>query len=159
MLTLVARFDVHLDEDDILNDFGLQDHGPVQMLIDQRVIDYCRDGGYVPASPARTLEDSPQIATEIGSGEVIWDTPYARLLYYDIVYGPNIPILDKDTGVLLGFFSPPGKKKHPTVKKFTYDKAQNPNAGAYWFERMKADHGGDIVGEAKNFVRRGGRST
>lgn len=159
MLTLVARFDVQLDEDDILRKFGLEEHGPVQKLIDQRVIDYCRDGGYVPASPYRALEASAQIATDIGSGEVIWDTPYARYQYYGIVYGPNIPILDKETGVLLGFFSPPGKKKHPTDKKLTYDKAQNPNAGARWFERMKADHGDDIVEEARNYVRRGGRST
>lgn len=141
-----------LDPDDLLVRCGFQKGGPVQSLIDQRVIDYSRP--YVPASPDRTLEFSAQLSTEIGEGRVIWNTPYARYQYYGIVYGPNIPILDKETGVLLGFFSPPGKKKHPTDKKLTYDTAQNPLAGAHWVDRMKADRMGDILDEARNLVRK-----
>ena len=155
MLTLVARFDVQLDEDDILRKFGLEEHGPVQKLIDQRVIDYCRDGGYVPVSPYRALEASAQIATDIGSGEVIWDTPYARYQYYGIVYGPNIPILDKETGVLLGFFSPPGRPKHPTGRELTYDTSQNPMAGPFWFERAKADNLTEWLDEARRVMING----
>ena len=154
MFTLTARLinPEALDPDDLLARCGLEKGGPVQRLIDQRVIDYCQP--YVPASPDRTLEFSAQLATEIGEGRVIWNTPYARYQYYGIVYGPNIPILEKGTGVLLGYFSPPGKKKHPTDKKLTYDKAQNPMAGPHWVERMKADHLKDILDEARNLVKR-----
>lgn len=141
-----------LDPDDLLVRCGFQKGGPVQSLIDQRVIDYSRP--YVPASPDRTLEFSAQLSTEIGEGRVIWNTPYARYQYYGIVYGPNIPIRDKETGVLLGFFSPPGKKKHLTDRKLTYDTAQNPLAGAHWVDRMKADRMKDILDEARNLVRK-----
>ncbi len=99
----------------------------------KKVIDGCTP--YVPASPDRTLEFSAQVSTEIGSGQVIWNTPYAHYQYMGIVYGPNIPILEPETGILLGWFSPPGRPKHPTDRELTYDTSQNPMAGPYWFER------------------------
>ena len=154
MFTITARLidPGALEPDSLLARCGFEKGGPVQCLIDQRVIDYCQP--YVPASPDRTLEFSAQASTEIGEGMVVWNTPYAHYQYMGIVYGPNIPIFDKDTGTLLGFFSPPGKKKHPTDKKLTYDKAQNPLAGPHWVERMKADRMSDIVREAQNLVKR-----
>lgn len=154
MFTITARLidPGELEPDSLLARAGLQRGGPVQCMIDQRVIDYCQP--YVPASPDRTLEFSAQLSTEIGEGMVVWNTPYAHYQYMGIVYGPNIPIFDKDTGTLLGFFSPPGKKKHPTDKKLTYDKAQNPLAGPHWVERMKADRMRDIVREAQNLVKK-----
>ena len=51
----------------------------------------------------------------------------------------NAIILEPETGILLGWFSPPGRPKHPTDRSLTYDTSQNPMAGPYWFERMKAD--------------------
>lgn len=154
MFTITARLinPGELEPDSILLKAGLQRGGPVQCMIDQRVIDYCQP--YVPASPDRTLEFSAQLSTEIGEGRVVWNTPYAHYQYMGIVYGPNIPVFDKDTGTLLAYFSPPGKRKHPTDKKLTYDKAQNPLAGPHWVERMKADRMKDIVKEAQNLVRK-----
>ena len=146
MFSISARLDANLSPDDILRKFGLEEGGRVQQTIDQKVIDYCQP--YVPASPDRTLEFSAQVSTEIGSGQVIWNTPYAHYQYMGIVYGPSIPILDPETGVLTGWFSPPGRPKHPTNRELTYDKAQNPMAGPYWFERMKADRLNDILDEA-----------
>lgn len=143
MFSISARLDADLSPDDILAVFGLDDHGRVQRTIDQSVIDYCQP--YVPASPDRTLEFSAQVSTDIGSGLVIWNTPYAHYQYMGIVYGPNIPIIDPETGVLMGWFSPPGRPKHPTDRELTYDTSQNPMAGPYWFERMKADRLRDIL--------------
>ncbi len=54
--------------------------------------------------------------------------------------------------MLLGFFSPPGKKKHPTDKRLTYDTAQNPLAGAYWFEWAKADHLNEWLDETRRVM-------
>lgn len=147
MFNINARLDVHLDPDDLMHAFGLDKGGRVQQVIDQKVIDFCQP--YVPASPDRTLEFSAQASTEIGSGLVVWNTPYAHYQYVGIVYGPNIPILDPDTGVLMGWFSPPGRPKHPTDRELTYDTSQNPMAGPYWFERMKADRLDDILDEAQ----------
>lgn len=147
MFSISARLDANLEPEDILAAYGLEKGGRVQRFIDQKVIDGCQP--YVPASPDRTLEFSAQVSTEIGSGQVIWNTPYAHYQYMGIVYGPNIPILDPETGVLMGFFSPPGRPKHPTDKKLTYDTSQNPLAGPHWFERAKADQINEWLDEAR----------
>lgn len=151
MWSISARLDAHLSPEDILTAYGLEKGGRVQRTIDQKVIDFCQP--YVPASPNRTLEFSAQVSTEIGSGEVIWNTPYAHYQYMGIVYGPNIPIIED--GVLMGWFSPPGRPKHPTDRKLTYDTSQNPLAGPYWFERMKADRLADLLDEARRVMIQG----
>lgn len=153
MFSISARLDADLSPDDILALFGLEDHRRVQQTIDQSVIDYSRP--YVPASPDRTLEFSAQVSTEIGSGTVIWNTPYAHYQYMGVVYGPNIPIIEPETGVLLGWFSPPGRPKHPTDRELTYDTSQNPMAGPYWFARMKADRLRDILDAAAHAASQG----
>lgn len=145
MISITARLVDTPDEQQLVEQFGLEDGGRVQKVIDQSVIDFCQP--YVPASPDRTLEFSAQTATEIGSGQVIWDTPYAHYQYTGIVYGPNIPIIQD--GILMGFFSPPGRPKVPTDRELTYDTSQNPMAGPRWFERMKADRLNDILDAAK----------
>lgn len=152
MFGITSRLDFHLSPDDVLAACGLEDHGRVQRAIDQTVIDFCQP--YVPASPDRTLEFSAQVSTEIGSGLVVWNTPYAHYQYMGIVYGPNIPIIQD--GVLLGWFSPPGRPKHPTDRELTYDTSQNPMAGPHWFERMKADRLNDILDEARRAAAKGG---
>ena len=48
------------------------------------------------------------------------------------------------------FFSPPGQEKHLTGRALTFRMDSNPLAGAFWFERMKADHMQDILEEARN---------
>lgn len=151
MFCITSRLDAPLDPDDILAQLGLDDGGRVQQIIDQRVIDFCTDGGYVPASPNKTLEFSAQASTEIGSGMVIWNTPYAHYQYMGIVYGPNIPIIED--GMVMGWFSPPGRPKHPTDRELTYDTSQNSRAGSYWVERMKADRMNDILDEARKAVK------
>ena len=148
MFDVSARLIDVLPTDDVLAQLGLDEGGRVQRIIDQRVIDYCQP--YVPASPDRTLEFSAQISTEIGSGQVVWNTPYAHYQYMGIVYGPNIPIIQD--GVLMGFFSPPGRPKYPTDRELIYDRAQNPLAGPRWFERMKADRLNDILDEARKAI-------
>lgn len=151
MFSISARLDANLSPDDILRKFGLEEGGRVQRTIDQKVIDYCQP--YVPASPDRTLEFSAQASTEIGRGEVIWNTPYAHYQYMGIVYGPNIPIIED--GILMGWFSPPGRPKQPTDRELTYDTSQNPLAGSHWFERMKADRLNDILDEARRVMKQG----
>ena len=154
MFEIKARLIDALSPDDLLASVGMDDGGRIQQIVDQRVIDYCQP--YVPASPDRTLEFSAQTATRIGSGRVIWNTPYAHYMYQGLVYGPNIPIKDPETGVILGWFSIPGRPKHPTGKELTYDTAQNPMAGPFWFERMKADRLNDILDEARKAAAGGG---
>lgn len=135
------------DAEGLLKKANLERGGLVQKVIDKAVIDYC-----LPYCPFDTgvLANSPYSATVIGSGEVVYPGPYARYLYYGEVYGPNIPVFEDDSGVPTRFFSPPGQKKHPTGRQLQFKTDQNPMAGPFWFERMKADHMSDILEEAKH---------
>ena len=144
MFTISAELSVNLEPNDLLREYGLEKGGRVQRFIDQKVIDECTP--YVPASPDRTLEFSAQVSTEVGSGLVIWNTPYARYQYYGFV------MTDEAGRTWVG----PGEKK-PVVtdRPLVYDTAQNPLAGSYWFERMKADRLNDILDEARRVMIQG----
>lgn len=135
------KYNARLDLDglqDALEARGLKPGGKVQKFIDSEVIRLCD-----PKVPFATgvLKHSAITASVIGQGMVVYATPYARYLYYGQVYGPNIPRYE--AGELAGFWSSPGKKKHPTGRKLTYNGA--PERGAFWFERMKAERGDDII--------------
>lgn len=144
MFTISAELSVNLEPNDLLREYGLEKGGRVQRFIDQKVIDECTP--YVPASPDRTLEFSAQVSTEIGSGLVIWNTPYARYQYYGFV------MTDEAGRTWVG----PGERK-PVVtdRPLVYDTAQNPLAGSYWFERMKADRLNEILDEARRVMIQG----
>lgn len=152
MIELNAKIvGLDLDTEKLLTRLNLESGGLVQKVIDTAVIRY--DMQYVPWDTG-TLAKSAYAATAIGYGEVVYPGPYAHYMYYGEVYGPNIPIFDDDTGEPSGWFSPPGKEKHPTGRQLNYSQDPNPLAGSYWFERMKADHLQDIVDEAKRAVGR-----
>lgn len=150
-MSFEVKVDVNADVDALLSQFGLEEGGIVQQVIDKSVIDYCMP--YVPHDTG-ALETGPYAVTDIGSGEVVYPGPYAHYMYYGEVYGPNIPVFIDDSGEPAYFFSPPGKTKHPTGRELQYSKDYNALAGAFWFERMKADHAQDIIEEAKRNVRR-----
>lgn len=129
---------------------GLGKGGRVQQAIDKAVIDWSLP--YCPFDTG-TLAKSPYGATTIGSGQVVYPGPYARYQYYGEIYGPNIPVFEDDSGEPTRFFSPPGRKKHPTGRQMDYTKSKSRNgplAGPFWFERMKADHTKDIIKEAES---------
>lgn len=96
-----------------------------------------------PYTPFRTgmLERSATLGTVIGSGHIVYNSPYARYQYYGVVYGPNIPIYEN--GILVGFRSP--KQKHKTNRMLTYSKARHPQAQRLWFETMKKKRGEAIL--------------
>lgn len=148
-MILAAKVGLPFDQAAALERLNLQSGGLVQQAIDKAVIDWNLQ--YCPMETG-TLAKSAYTATQIGSGEVVYPGPSAHYLYYGEVYGPNIPIFDDDSGEPTGFFSPPGKKKHPTGRDLQYSTDLNPLAGPFWFERMKADHLDDIVKEAKAVV-------
>lgn len=147
-VVIKANFQWHVDP---LITCGLEPGGRVQTAIDNAVISYCMQ--YVPFETG-TLARSPYAATPPGTGKVMYPGPNARYLYYGEVYGPNIPVFEDDSGIPTRFFSPPGQKKHPTGRRLKYNTDTNPLAGPYWFERMKAAHGQDIVREAQRVAGR-----
>lgn len=143
-----AHFDFG-DSEALMKAKNLETGGLVQKVIDNAVIKWCE-----PYCPMKTgvLTASARTATVLGSGQVVYNTPYAHYLYYGEVYGPNIPVFDDDSGIPTRYFSPKGAKKHPTGRPLQYDTSLNPLAGSHWFERMIADHADDILKEAKAVV-------
>lgn len=127
--------------------YGVGEGGHVQKTVDAAVIRECFP--YVPFDEG-ILAGSANIATEIGSGEVVYDTPYARYQFYGEVYGPNFPIVEN--GVIVGYYSPP--EKHPTGAQLQYNTDKNPLAGSHWFDRAMADHKDDILQEAQDAANR-----
>jgi hypothetical protein len=92
-----------------------------QMYVDNEVLRL--SDPYIPFQSGM-LKKSGILGTEIGSGTVVWNAPYARYLYY---------------GKAMGGVAP----KHVLNKNLTYHGA--PQRGAFWFERMKADKGKQIL--------------
>ena len=147
MMTMKTDGALNMTAPELLVKFGLEKGGRVQKAIDNAVIRWCIK--YTPFVTG-TLAKSPYTASNIGSGEVVYNGPYARYLYYGEVYGPNIPVFEHGSVIPTRFWSPPGKPKHPTGRRLTYNTDYNPLAGSYWFERMKAAHSQDILREAMN---------
>lgn len=91
----------------ILQRRGLESQGAVQVYIDNEVIKQCDP--YVPFDTGM-LKHSAILATVIGKGEVVYNTPYAKKQYHGN-FGKGL-------------------------------------RGKLWFDRMKADHLGDILNGA-----------
>lgn len=141
--TIKANFKWNKSTAQMLAERNLESGGRVQRVIDNAVIRYDMD--YVPRQTG-VLAASPHGGYTPGA--VVYNTPYARYLYYGEVMGSNIPIIEG--GDVVGFFSPPGMPKHLTGRALHYN--GEPQRGSFWFERMKADHLDDIIEEAQNAV-------
>lgn len=126
---------------------GVGEGGYVQKVVDAAVI---RESAQYAPYDEGILAGSANTSTEIGSGEVVYDTPYARYLWYGEVYGPNIPIVEN--GAVVGYWSPP--EKHPTGRQIEYNPGHNHLAGSHWCERAMADHKDDVLEEAQNAANR-----
>lgn len=123
----------------------------IQRAVDSECLKRCDP--YVPYQTGM-LQKSAVLHTVIGSGDIVYATPYARYLYYGIKYSPSYPITKG--GELVGFYSPP--KKYPTNEPLKYNKSFHKDAGAFWFERMKAEHLTDILEVAQRIANSEGDS-
>ena len=120
----------------LLSDRGLNNCGRVQKYVDSEVIRRMKP--YTPMLSSALIK-SATISTKIGSGEVKQNTPYARYQYYGKL------MVSRLTG---SAYARQGESKVLTNKNLNYRKI-NPNAGAFWFERMKSDHKRAILNGAK----------
>jgi len=95
-----------------------------------------------PYTPMRNgfLMRSATLGTKIGSGEINQIAPYARYQYYGKLMVSSI------TGSAWARY---GEKKVLTDKDLVHDKSRHPQAGPFWFERMKAEHKEEILNGAR----------
>lgn len=107
-----------------------------------------------PYVPMRSGDLSQTV--NVSEEGVRYSQPYAHYQYVGEVYGPNIPI--KEDGEIVGWFSPPGQKKHPTGRKINYKTDYHPLATSHWDQAMMRDKGDEFKAEVKDtieeFIRR-----
>ena len=140
-MIIKARFEWNKSTEELLSERNLENGGKVQAAIDNAVLRYIDP--YVPMETGTFKNKARQ---DSSPGKIVYNDPRARYLYYGEVYGPNIPIFED--GELVGFFSRKGQPKHPTGRELHF--RGEPMRGAFWFERMKADHCKDILKEAQD---------
>lgn len=130
----MIKFNGVLELDDtnkILQKHGLGDGGFVQKFVDNEVQKRCAK--YIPFRTG-ALMNMGIMGTVIGSGEVAWIGVKPRYLYYGkVMVGPA--------------------PKTVTNKDLTY--YGGPQRGAFWFERMKAAEGQEIVKGAQELINGG----
>lgn len=77
---------LRLNENQIMRRRGLEKGGRVQQFIDSECLRLCETK--IPKDQSFLIQ-SGITNTQIGSGQVIWRTPYARRLYYHPEYNFN----------------------------------------------------------------------
>lgn len=100
---------------------------------------------YVPMDTG-TLAQS----TEITKDYVRYTQPYAHYQYTGEVYGDNIPIMEN--GMIVGWFSKPGVKKHPTGRAINYNQSVHPKASKEWDKAMMQERGEIFTQQVKEIL-------
>lgn len=126
-------------KDVILKNRGLQEMGAVQMFIDNEVIRLMTP--YTPMLLG-ALEKSATQGTVKGTGVIRQTAPYSKYQYYGVLMVSS----------LTGSSWSKGEKKVLTSKKLNHSKNKHPMAGAFWFERMKADKKKEILKGARKIA-------
>lgn len=135
---------------DVKIDLSALEHLGVDMIDDTtRLYMYQRLKAYfAPYVPKESgaLEQSTNITPDYLE---YWQ-PYGHYQWAGEVYGPNIPIKDPETGIVIGWFSPP--QKYPTGRSLTYSTEVNANATDHWDDTAMLEHGKDIAAEIAAFI-------
>ena len=84
--------------------------------------------------------------TDVVGNAVIYDTPYARFLYYGKV------MVDPETG---STYAPKGGTKVLTDKNLVFNKSGHAQAQAHWFEASKAENLDKWIRVADKAVKNG----
>lgn len=108
-----------------------------QEYIDSEVLRH--NSKYIPFQTG-ALDASGRIGTVIGSGEVVYQSPYARYLYYGKV------MRDAQGRAFYG-----RAPKHTTDEDLHYH--EEPQRGKLWFERMKSAHKEQILKGCGRFFK------
>lgn len=134
-----ARLDMKPTEE-MRRSHGLGIGGPIQKFVDSECI---RGMSLYTPMLSGALEKSAIQGTVIGSGKIVYLSPYARYQYYGML------MVDSVTG---SSWSPLGGKKVLTETSLQYNLSRHPLAGAKWFERWKADHLQELIAGCQKMI-------
>lgn len=102
---------------------------------------------YVPMQEGVLLSN-----TVVTPEYVEYPGPYAHYMYMGAVYGPNIPIIED--GIVVGWWSPPGKEKHPTGWPLQYSKEKHMRATHHWKDAMLKNDKNEFLEQVKEIMLR-----
>lgn len=125
---------------DLVKSVGLDEGGKVQKYIDSFVLYHSE-----PYVPGKHIHDSGVVATKIGSGKVIWDTPDANYLYEGKLMVDPITLKGAFFAPDYGFWSRPNTQKimDPTGRDLVYHGGGL--RGSHWFDRMIENEMDDLL--------------
>ena len=125
---------------DLVKSVGLDEGGKVQKYIDSFVLYHSE-----PYVPGKHIHDSGVVATKIGSGKVIWDTPDANYLYEGKLMVDPITLKGAFFAPDYGFWSRPNTQKimDPTGRDLVYHGGGL--RGSHWFDRMIDNEMDDLL--------------
>ncbi len=125
---------------DLVKLVGLDEGGKVQKYIDSFVLYHSE-----PYVPGKHIHDSGVVATKIGSGKVIWDTPDANYLYEGKLMVDPITLKGAFFAPDYGFWSRPNTQKimDPTGRDLVYHGGGL--RGSHWFDRMIENEMADLL--------------
>lgn len=125
---------------DLVKSVGLDEGGKVQKYIDSFVLYHSE-----PYVPGKHIHDSGVVATKIGSGKVIWDTPDANYLYEGKLMVDPITLKGAFFAPDYGFWSRPNTQKimDPTGRDLVYHGGGL--RGSHWFDRMIENELDDLL--------------
>lgn len=117
---------------DCLRTLGLEERGRVQQVVTNAVLELSEP--YIPFDEGDLLA-SGHIENDT---DVVWNTPYARYMWNEIVYeDPELHCAGFETEN--GWRSRKGVQKVPTERKLNYHNGAL--RGSHWAERMLQDGG------------------
>lgn len=126
----------------MLEDCGLNEGGEVQKTIDQFVLSQSEP--YIPHRNGQLIVSGSK-ATKIGSGEVIWNTPYAHYMYEGrLMVSPTTGSswARKDEQKI--YANPPQTLKYHGGEL----------RGDHWFDRMMIDKKDELIEECQKVINR-----
>lgn len=125
---------------DLVKSVGLDEGRKVQKYIDSFVLYHSE-----PYVPGKHIHDSGVVATKIGSGKVIWDTPDANYLYEGKLMVDPITLKGAFFAPDYGFWSRPNTQKimDPTGRDLVYHGGGL--RGSHWFDRMIENEMDDLL--------------
>lgn len=125
---------------DLVKSVGLDEGGKVQKYIDSFVLYHSE-----PYVPGKHIHDSGVVATKIGSGKVIWDTPDANYLYEGKLMVDPITLKGAFFAPDYGFWSRPNTQKimDSTGRDLVYHGGGL--RGSHWFDRMIENEMDDLL--------------
>lgn len=129
---------------------GLNEGGKAQKYIDEFVL-YQSE----PYVPGKHIHESGVVATKIGKGEVIWNTPDANYLYEGKLMVDPITLKGAFFAPDYGFWSRPNTQKIMDPKNRDLQYHGGGLRNKKWFDRMINDKMDELVNGVQNIVNGG----